>query len=226
MNGYPKAIVWDLDGTLIDSAPDLAHALNTLLRENERAGLEEYLIRSMIGDGIGKLIERGFRATGIVLSESQLQSLIPRFVLIYSRCATNETCLYPDTESVLQHFCRSGVRLGVCTNKPEKISRQILSAFGIADYFEIVVGGDSTTRKKPDPLPLQACLEKLAAAPNDCILIGDSDIDVATARAAELPVGIVSFGYSRQSVSTLGADLLIDRYSSLPGLIAGLRKAG
>jgi phosphoglycolate phosphatase len=200
--------------------------LNALLRESGCAVLQERQIQSMIGNGLPRLIEQGFQAAGVELSESQLQSLIPQFMLIYSARAANETRLYPDTESVLKHFHRSGVRLGVCTNKPENISRRILSGFKVADYFQAVIGGDSTARTKPDPLPLQACLDELDALPHDSLMVGDSGIDVATARALHMPVGIVSFGYSRQSVSTLGADFLIDRLSSMPGLIAGMRKTG
>ncbi len=226
MNGYPAAIIWDLDGTLIDSVPDLAQALNTLLREHGFAGLEDHQVRTMIGGGVAKLIERGFRAAGVVVRGPQLQDMIPRFMLIYFACATNKTRLYPDAASVLQHFSNAGVRLGVCTNKPWNISMQILSRLTIARYFDAVIGGDTTTAKKPDPLPLQSCLEALDVTAQESMMIGDSEIDVVTARALNMPVGVVSYGYAPRPAKALDADFVIDKLSSLPAFMSELRKAG
>jgi phosphoglycolate phosphatase len=226
MNSYPTAILWDLDGTLIDSAPDLAQALNRLLREHGFASLREHQVKTMVGGGVAKLITRGLRASGVVIGQSQLQSMVRRFMLIYLACATNKTRLYPGAESVLQHFADAGVRMGLCTNKPEIISRQILASLEAAPYFDAVIGGDTTAARKPDPLPLQTCLEALGVAPQDSIMIGDTGVDVEAARALRMPVGVVSFGYAREPVATLGADFLIDDLSSLPASIARLRKAG
>ncbi len=226
MNGYPAAIIWDLDGTLIDSAADLAQTLNTLLREHGCAGLEEHQVRTMIGDGVAKLIELGFRAAGVTICGPQLQNMIPRFMLLYSVRATNKTRLYPGARSVLQHFSDSGVRQGICTNKPEDITRQILSNLSVSDHFDIVVGGDTVAAKKPDPLPLRSCLEALDVKPRKCVMIGDSAVDVATARAINMPVGVVSYGYARRAARTLGADFVIDKLSSLPASIGELQKAG
>jgi phosphoglycolate phosphatase len=225
MNGYSAAIIWDLDGTLIDSAVDLAQALNTMLREHGYAGLDEDHVRTMIGDGVQKLIERGFKAAGVAMRGIQLQDVMARFMLIYSACATNKTRLYPGARSVLQDFSDAGVRQGICTNKPESITKQILSSFSIARHFDIVVGGDTTVAKKPDPLPLQSCLEALNVMPRESIMIGDSAVDVATAQAMNMPVGIVSYGYARSAARTLGADFLIDKLSSLPATIGELREA-
>ncbi len=226
MNSYPAAIIWDLDGTLIDSAPDLADALSTLLREHGYPGLEEDQVRNMIGNGVEKLIERGFAAAGVIVTQQQLQYLVPRFLLIYAACATNKTRMYEGARSVLQHFTEAGVRQGICTNKPEDISKQILSDLSVARHFAAVIGGDSTAEKKPDPLPLRACLDALDAVPQASMMIGDSGTDVATARAINMPVGIVSFGYARNAVTTLGADFLIDKLSSLPAALGELRKTG
>ena len=225
MKGYPAAIIWDLDGTLIDSVADLTRSLNTLLREHGCAGLEERQIRTMIGDGVAELIERGFRAAGAVMREPKLQSVIPRFAQIYAACATEKTCLYPAAESVLQHFADAGVRQGICTNKPEDVTKQILSELLVARHFDVVVGGDTTAANKPDPLPLRICFEALNVTPQDGMMIGDSGVDVATARAVNAPVGIVTYGYARAPVSTLGADVLIDSLSSLPSLIGVLSEA-
>ena len=116
----------------------------------------------------------------------------------------------------MQAFHDDGVSQGICTNKPEGITRQILEEFSIARYFACVVGGDTTHGKKPDPLPLRECLGGLRAVPRDSLLIGDSAVDVATAKAVPMPVGIVRHGYARAPVETLGADFLVCRLADLP----------
>ncbi len=215
MNGYPAAIIWDLDGTLIDSAADLAQALNTLLREHGCAALADDQVRTMIGDGVQKLIERGFRAAGVAMGGIRMQDVTARFMLIYSACATDKTRLYPGARSVLQAFSDAGVHQGICTNKPEGITKKILSSLSIAHYFDVVVGGDTTAAKKPDPLPLRSCLEALNAAPQDSMMIGDSAVDVATARAMNIPVGVASSGYARAPARSLGADFVFDTLPSV-----------
>jgi phosphoglycolate phosphatase len=149
VNGYPAAIIWDLDGTLIDSAPDLAQALNKLLREHGHAALEEDQVRTMIGNGVAKLVERGFAAAEERLQSDRLQDLVTRFLLIYTAAATDKTRLYPGVRETLRVFADAGVQQGICTNKPEAISKQILADLSIAGYFSAVVGGDTAAEKKP-----------------------------------------------------------------------------
>ena len=216
MNYYPTAVIWDLDGTLIDSAPDLATALNVLLRENNRPALHTDIVRTMIGDGVGKLVERGFAATGKAICSPNIPGLTDRFMKIYEIRATDKTRLYEGAEEALQIFHDAGIRQAICTNKPEAVARQILEGLGIAELFDAVVGGDTTDRKKPDPLPLRDCLQALGVNAMDAILIGDSAVDVATARAVNVQVGIVSHGYARDPVSTIGADFIIDDLRTLP----------
>ncbi len=225
MTGYPAAIIWDLDGTLIDSAPDLAQALNTLLHRHGQATLRENQVRTMIGNGVTKLVERGFAAAGEHLKNEQLQESVAQFLRFYTAAATDRTRMYPGVRDTLQFFTDAGVQQGVCTNKPEAISKRILVDLSIADYFNIVVGGDTVAEKKPDPLPLQTCVTALKTKPGNSMLIGDSAVDVETAKALHMPVGIVTHGYSRSPVATLGADFLIDDLSSLPTLISELRAA-
>ncbi len=225
MTGYPAAIIWDLDGTLIDSAPNLAQALNVLLRENGRRTLGEEQVRTMIGNGVGKLVERGFSAMGEYLPSAQLPILVARFLTIYTASATDRTRLYPGVQQSLQIFADAGVQQGICTNKPEAISKQIVADLAIDGYFSVVVGGDTTNKKKPDPLPLLTCLAAMGMRAEDSVLIGDSGVDVETAKALEIPVGIVKHGYSRQPVESLRASFLIDDLLSLPALIGELRAA-
>jgi len=216
---YPEAIVWDLDGTLVESAPDLATALNTLLNEQGQHGHTVANVRPMIGAGVAKLIERGFRAAGAPLEPQAIEALVPRFMEIYSACATDSTHLVPHARAVLEHFYHAGIKQGLCTNKPLSVTRQILSTLDIQGYFSSVVGGDSTTMKKPHPLPLLTCIEELQSRPDDAIMIGDSGADVGAARAARVPVILVPDGYTGVPAASLGADYVVGRLADIPSSI-------
>lgn len=215
--GYPGAIVWDLDGTLVDSAPDLAAALNTLLNEQGRHGHTVDLVRPMIGAGVARLIERGFRAAGSPIKDAEVDRLVPRFMEIYTACATDNTNLVPHARDVLEHFYHAGIKQGLCTNKPIAVTRQILGALDISGYFQSVVGGDSTGMKKPHPLPLLTCLEELSTPPQDAVMIGDSGADVGAARAANVPVILVPDGYTGVPAVSLGADYVVGNLADIPG---------
>jgi phosphoglycolate phosphatase len=217
--GRVEAIVWDLDGTLVDSAPDLAAALNTLLNEQGQHGHSVENVRPMIGAGVAKLIERGFRAAGAPLDEGSRDALVPRFMEIYTACATNKTHLVPHAREVLSHFYHAGMRQGLCTNKPLTVTRQILDALDISGFFTIVVGGDSTSEKKPHPLPLINCLEELETQPADAVMIGDSGADVGAARAAGVPVILVPDGYTGVPAESLGADCVVGGLADIPDRI-------
>ena len=213
----PAAIVWDLDGTLIDSATDLATALNALLNEQGQQGHAVASVRTMIGAGVPKLIERGFRAAGAPLDAAARDALVPRFLELYSACATDSTGLVPHARDVLSHFYHAGVRQGLCTNKPFAVTRQILGALDISGYFRSIVGGDSTQAKKPHPLPLLTCLEELETRPADAVMVGDSGADVGTARAAGVPVILVPDGYTGAPAVSLGADYVVGSLAEVPG---------
>ena len=214
---YPAAVVWDLDGTLVESAPDLARALNTLL---ERHGLPPHTVkavRMMIGHGVPKLIERGFRAAGAPVGEAELEELVPVFMETYGACATDHTYLITGARYVLDRLHRAGVPQGLCTNKPEGVTRAILDALGIARYFGSVVGGDSTAARKPDPLPLLHCLGELGVQPADAVMVGDSAADTGAARAAGVYVIVVPDGYTGDAPESLGADRIVGSIAEVPG---------
>ena len=217
--GYPRAIIWDLDGTLVESAPDIATALNILLNEQGMSGYPIPAVRKMIGGGVAKLIERAYRLSGESIGPARLDALVPRFMEVYSDCATASTKLVPHARKALSHFYNTGVRQGLCTNKPEAVTRQILGALDISGYFASVVGGDSTQEKKPHPLPLITCLEELATSPEDALMIGDSGADVGAARAANITVIVVPDGYTEAPAETLGADFVLKELASLPETI-------
>jgi phosphoglycolate phosphatase len=215
----PHAIVWDLDGTLVDSAPDLASALNTVLDMRGFFTLSINEVRAMIGNGVPKLVERGFNAVGVRPDQAQLDELIAMFVKEYKACATDNTRPYPGVVEALQAIHAMNVPMGVCTNKPEAFTRQILEGLGLAKYFSNVVGGDTTSTRKPDPQPVLTCLRGLVAEPASSLMIGDSVHDVHAAHAAGVVVGVVPWGYRSAPVEELGADFVIQDLTALPGLI-------
>lgn len=215
----PTAIVWDLDGTLVDSAADLASALNTVLDKRGFFTLPVSDVRNMIGNGVPKLVERGFNAVGIRPDPVQLDELVALFVSEYKKCATDQTRPYPGIVGALQEIHSMNIPMGVCTNKPEAFTRQILEGLGLSGFFSSVVGGDTTGARKPDPEPLLACLRGLVAEPRYSLMIGDSVHDVQAARAAGVTIGVVPWGYRAAPVETLGADFVLHDPAGLAGLI-------
>jgi phosphoglycolate phosphatase len=215
----PTAIVWDLDGTLVDSAPDLASALNTVLDKRGFFTLSINEVRAMIGNGVPKLVERGFNAVGVRPDPAQLDELVAIFAKEYKACATDNTRPYPGVVEALQAIHAMNIPMGVCTNKPEAFTRQILEGLGLATYFNSVVGGDTTSTRKPDPQPVLACLRGLVSEPASSLMIGDSVHDVHAAHAAGVTIGVVPWGYRSAPVEELGADFVLHDLTGLPGLI-------
>lgn len=221
-NSSRRAIVWDLDGTLVDSAPDLAAALGEVLAESGLPGPTVAEIRNMIGGGVKRLVAQGFEAAGTPLADDQLRPYADRFMALYGACATNETLPFPGIPEVLDSLTAQGFSHGICTNKPLALTRQIIRALRLNDRFQTVVGGDSTREKKPHPMPLEACLEQMGIAPAHAVMIGDSAADLGVARAVGIPVILVTFGYSREPVDSLNPDALIDRFDQLPKTLSQL----
>lgn len=215
----PSAIVWDLDGTLVESAPDLATALNGLLNEQGQYGHPVSNVRAMIGGGVAKLIERGFRAAGAPLEPAGVDALVPRFMELYIDCATDSTHLVPHAREVLLHFYHAGVQQALCTNKPAGVTHMILDALDISGFFGCIVGGDTTAHKKPHPLPLQTCLDALGVRPEQALMVGDSGADVGAAQAAGVTVILVPDGYTGVSADSLGADHVIENLADIPAWI-------
>jgi len=213
------AVVWDLDGTLADTAADLTAALNALMFEHGRQGHTVESVRTMIGAGVAKLIERGFHAADAALTPEQRDALVPRFMEIYADCATDRTHLVPQAREVLEQLHRAGIKQGVCTNKPYAVSMQILNALDASGYLGSVVGGDSAPAKKPDAAPLLACLKELGVRPGESLMVGDSAADVGAARAAGVPVILVPDGYTDAPVESLGADCVVGSIADIPDLL-------
>ena len=217
-----KAVVWDLDGTLVDSAPDIAVALNRLLLEHSLQQHSLDQVRTMIGGGAALLIERGFSASGQPVEPGEITDLFDRFVEIYEDCCIDTTQLRTGALETLSWFSQHGVRHGMCTNKPIGLTLRIIKALGVFDRFDSVIGGDSTAEKKPLPLPLKTCIEQMSVRPEQTLMVGDSAADVGAARALGMPVILVAGGYTTQPIETLGADHCIESLPELMQVAAGL----
>jgi phosphoglycolate phosphatase len=217
-----NALIFDLDGTLIDSAPDLHRSLNAVLAEQGRAPVGLDGIRAMVGDGAAKLVERGFADTGDAVAPAALPGLVQRFLVHYSAGRHGLTHAFPGVAETLTLLRERGCRLGVCTNKPYAPTMEILELLGLTGFFGAVTGGDSLPVRKPDPGHLLGTLDLLGAAADHAVMIGDSANDVAVARAAGVPALVVRYGYTRTPVEELGADAIIDRFDEIiPWLGAG-----
>ncbi len=220
MTARLEAIVFDLDGTLIDSAPELALALNAGLSEAGRGRLDVEEVKMMIGDGIDILVERGLAATGGPLVGERFRQVADRVREFYWNIEISPP--YPGVPEMLEKLQGDGLKLAICTNKPLEPTLKILKGIGIEDRFAAVTGGDGPTGRKPDAGPLHAVLAKIGAAPETAVMVGDSRNDVGTARAARVPIIIVAYGYSVVPVKDLGADIVIERFDMLPGALAEL----
>lgn len=217
--GRPAAVLFDLDGTLADSLPDLAGALNDLLEEQGWRHCTMDEVRLMVGGGVPKLIERALDVIGQKVDEDRSAGLISRFMELYTPRAARLTKLNPGAMELLREFSDAGVGLGVCTNKPEAVTQQILDALGVLDMMGAVIGGDTTPAKKPDAAPVLAALEQLGCSPASGLLIGDSPADAGAARAAGVPVILVSFGYTQTPVHEIDADGVVDSFDEVAGML-------
>lgn len=217
MTAARLAVVFDLDGTLIDSLPDLLSALNRLLAEHGRPPLSSADVRMMVGDGAAALVERGFTATGGLTRD--IGPLVTRFLALYEPHSADETTVWPGVTEALSALKADGCLLSVCTNKPYRATMEILDALGLSPFFDAIVGGDSTPYKKPDPRHLTETVKAMGAEGVPAIMVGDSPNDVNAARGAGMPVVVVSFGYSRIPAAELGGDALIESFDALPDAI-------
>ncbi|RWA73780.1 phosphoglycolate phosphatase [Mesorhizobium sp.] len=220
-----RAILFDLDGTLIDSAPDITAAVNELLAGRDLAPLRVDQVKAMIGGGVKKLVERAFAASGSPLSSSALEEANRDMAPIYRRHLTGLTRLMPGVREVLTHFHLNGTAMGVVTNKPQLATREILLHFHLTDYLGAIVGGDAVTHPKPAPDALLLALDQLGVETADTLMVGDSSSDVGAARAAGMPVVLLRGGYTQVPVEELGADLVCDSLLDLPSTMQRLQAA-
>jgi phosphoglycolate phosphatase len=215
-------IAFDLDGTLVDSAPDLLETLNFVLRESELGPITAADARGMFGGGARVLIERGLSFHGVRMAETDVNRMQARFLAYYEDHLADRSLPFPGAAEALDALAAQGARLVVVTNKFERLSAKLLAALGLADRFAVVAGPDTFGVRKPDPAHLLRAVERAGGNASATVMVGDSVVDVATARAAKVPAIAVSFGYRDVEADALGADLLIDRLEQVPAAVAEL----
>lgn len=214
-------VVFDLDGTLADTADDLAAALNHALTQIGRPTLALPEVRAMVGHGTRALMCKGLAATGEV-SDALVDASLPALTAFYTANICRATTGYPGVEQALDTLAAGGARFAVCTNKPEVLARMLVEALGWGDRFAAIIGGDTLAVAKPDAAPLHAAIAR--AGGGRAAYVGDSITDADTARAAAIPFVAVSFGFLDRPVSELGADAVIDHYDALPEALASLAR--
>jgi len=208
-------IVFDLDGTLVDSAPDLVGTLNFLLRQEGVSPLPMSQARDMIGRGARALLVQGFQAAGAPVSDGRLDTLFDQFIAHYEGRIADESTIFPGVLTALDTLKAAGARLAVCTNKRTGLSVSLLQALDFADRFDAIVGADSAPAPKPDPRHLTTAIAEAGGDPARAVMVGDSISDAGAARAAGTGLVLVSFGYTETPAAELGADILIDHYDQL-----------
>jgi len=221
----PLTILFDLDGTLVDTAPDLFSSLNKVLTRAGHRPVVPHELRSMVGHGAKALFERAFRETGTAVSPEQLAEYTSEFLAHYRANIARESRPFPRVPETLKRLADAGAKLGVCTNKPQELTDLLLAQLDLARHFGAVYGGGKASRNKPDARHLLELVNALEGAPERTVMIGDSTVDVAAARAAGIPVIVMSYGYTPVDVRELGADAVADDFSALPELISRVAKA-
>jgi len=216
----PFLLLFDLDGTLVDTLPDLTNAVNEALREGGYAPLAAQEVRPMIGDGMAMLLARGFAARGGTAAEAE--AMHQRFLQIYEGVATKNSYPYPGVAETLTTLRGRGYRTAVATNKPQRATEEVLSGVGLAALFDAVAGGDRYPYRKPDPRHLLGLIDEAGGDAKRAAMIGDSENDAASARAAGLKLLLMRYGYARIDPAELGADCLVDRFDELPRALDAL----
>lgn len=205
-------VVFDLDGTLADTAADLAAALNHALERLGRPVVDVKRVRHLVGHGARALLRKGLAASGDS-PESLVDQGFPAFIDYYAANICVGTRIYPELEAALDALAARGVALALCTNKLERLTHSLVDAIGWSGRFAAIVGGDTLSVRKPDPLPLRAAIAR--AGGGRAAFVGDSITDADTAKAAQVPFVAVSFGFSDRPAEQLGADAVIHRYGEL-----------
>jgi phosphoglycolate phosphatase len=207
-------LVFDLDGTLVDSVPDLRAALNEMLRERGRRPLSPPEVKRMVGDGVPALVARALAASGADPAESA--TALPRFLEIYEANAAHLSRPYPGVPETLGTLRQRGYRTAICTNKPQRATIAVMQGLDLLPLFDGIAGGDRFPVRKPDPGHLLRLIAELGGRPGTSAMIGDNENDAAAARGADVPLLLVRYGYARVDPGSLAADALLDHFSDLP----------
>lgn len=215
-------VVFDLDGTLVDTAPDLVATLNAVLAREGLPPVDYEAARNMVGGGARMMVERGFTAAGRTLPATTIDGLTRDFIDHYAAHLADMSQPFPGVEPALDILAERGYRFAVCTNKLEWLSIRLLDALGLLKRFSAICGADTFGISKPDPEILRRTIARAGAAGSGVVMVGDSLADITTARAAETPVIAVDFGYTDTPVAVLAPDRIISRFADLPEAVFAL----
>ena len=217
-----RTIVFDLDGTLVDTAPDLINALNFVLDREGLPPVPLHSARNMIGAGSRKLIERGLELEGRAATPADVDRLTADFIDHYAAHIADRSRPFPELEPALDRLAAAGHRLAVCTNKLEWLSKRLLDTLRLSERFAAICGQDTFGLQKPDPEIFRQTVVRAGGEPGRAIMVGDSVTDIRTGRAANVPVVAVDFGYTDVPIATLRPDRVISTFAELPSVVDDL----
>ncbi|SNB66295.1 phosphoglycolate phosphatase [Arboricoccus pini] len=220
-----QAIIFDLDGTLVETAPDLHLVLSEVMQTLGLSAPPLSAVRGMIGDGARALLDRALAAAGQERTSQEIDHLYAEFIDRYTSEPCRTSHLYDGVTTALEEVRAQGAKLGVCTNKPQRPSELLLEALNISQFFDAVVGGDALDIRKPHPGHLQTTLDRMGADRCDAVMVGDSQNDLLTARALGVPCILVSFGYTSVPARELGPDRVIDGFGELCQALGEVRSS-
>jgi phosphoglycolate phosphatase len=215
-------VVFDLDGTLVDTAPDLVSTLNVIFARRHLPLVAYETARNMVGGGARPMIERGLAAEGRTLPAADLERMIKDFIEHYAAHIADRSRPFAGLEIALDALAARGCRLAVCTNKLEWLSLRLLDALDLSRRFVAICGADTFGLQKPDPELLRGTIARAGGSAERSVMVGDSAVDIAMARAAGIPIVAVDYGYSQTAVGLLGPDRLIGAPADLPNAIFDL----
>jgi phosphoglycolate phosphatase len=218
----PPLIVFDLDGTLVDSAPDLIDTLNVIIGREGLAPLPLEQGRTYVGRGGKIMLRRGLAAGGMEVSDARLDELFAAFLAYYDDHLTVKTRFYPGVEAALDGLAAAGHGLAICTNKIERPSKKLIAELGATARFRAICGQDTFPVSKPNAGALRLTIEKAGGDPARAIMVGDTETDILTAKAAGLPVIAVDFGYAPEPVAKLGPDIVISHFDELNAAVEAM----
>ncbi|HEY1541904.1 MAG TPA: phosphoglycolate phosphatase [Xanthobacteraceae bacterium] len=219
-----RTIVFDLDGTLVDTAPDLLASLNVLFTREGLDPVDPTAGRTMIGGGVKRLIERGLAQQGRAFTPAHVDELFTDYIAHYAEHIADRSRPFPGVEAALDVLAARHDRLAVCTNKLAWLSVRLLERLGLAERFDAICGQDTFGVQKPDPEVLRQTVRAAGGALTDAVMVGDSAADINTARAAGVPVVAVDFGYTEVPVAELGPDRIISHFEALPAALEALMR--
>jgi phosphoglycolate phosphatase len=222
MTSASPLIVFDLDGTLVDTAPDLIASLNAILTREGMAPLPLASARNMIGGGARKMLERGLEAEGRTVTAAEMDQLTADFIAHYADHIADHSRPFEGLEIALDQLNAAGCMLAVCTNKLEWLSKRLLDKLALSTRFAAVCGADTFGVAKPDPVILRQTVVRAGGQISSTIMVGDAGTDVGVARRAGVPVIGVTFGYTEVPIAQLNPDVVISHMRELPGAVSGL----